>query len=817
MSTIKMKELIKGHLQNVSVLKKRISDIENLKNDYKDVTNEILETNFDIALKQKTWKTFLSSPKIMEVVQTHGFQGEEVEMFLWYPFASELSKEEWNLIACNQEWFKNEKYEWLVGDDQYYQKWVTPLWLDYLMHARNDEEFHIMISKFKAYFDYKKSSQDWTNHTIAKKVVQLSYVLPVTYDVLYSAIENMKCETKEGTEHFIQLLDFMMQYKDELQDADDQLQFIHGYQKVLQYASTSLNKDIAAKRKHSFAKDLISLGKSLKVDVPEKVIKRLLYHEGDVIDVLFVPHAEWMKQEIEIYHNLQRERRNSFYSNSSYATYEKLVLLQRAVLDGKKAFLRLYQEQRENFKVRGSVALIAKEFYDVINVNTLNQETFEKAQDMKFKKENFVDVEGTITFQEFEFLNEAGKIQRKLFHLMNDWKLDEKLRVLRTLPSIKWNTTYFLKEHDFISILLQKMKEKDFRHYTKHARKGISKQSALFLEIFPKRFESVRDEIESDIDVELLMKYDIHPKENLLALKDRLYKRLPEIKSFTEFLEASPTFVEMNQKRFYEFYEKGLVNIVMKYKEDINEDQQRNLKLLAKAEIANKLKDVKFRDEDFAKEIGAVVSKDQREEWKRDRETERGNLQFEETSDFYHLINMGEIPTSTCQSWNGGSYNTCLLSIFDLNKKMVVAYKNDRVVARALVRLTKVNEAAGDMKKDLKFVDIEREEVSQNQDVYVNAKGERLVIFLERLYTSITGKERDVIENEIISLVKQKAKMMDVEMVTATSYSLEQKSVSLPIFISRSKNGNQYLDSLGGSSDESKGGTYHKASVYQVL
>ena len=50
---------------------------------------------------------------------------------------------------------------------------------------------------------------------------------------------------------------------------------------------------------------------------------------------------------------------------------------------------------------------------------------------------------------------------------------------------------------------------------------------------------------------------------------------------------------------------------------------------------------------------------------------------------------LGEYPEKTCLSYRDGGYNKCLLACFDSNKKVLYAKINNKIVARAMVRLTK--------------------------------------------------------------------------------------------------------------------------------
>ena len=75
--------------------------------------------------------------------------------------------------------------------------------------------------------------------------------------------------------------------------------------------------------------------------------------------------------------------------------------------------------------------------------------------------------------------------------------------------------------------------------------------------------------------------------------------------------------------------------------------------------------------------------------WKKNLSLARGAFLAGEEDDFYHTLQLGELPHSTCLSYRTGSQRECLLAAFDSNKKIVLVKKDEAVVARACLRLTK--------------------------------------------------------------------------------------------------------------------------------
>ena len=93
-------------------------------------------------------------------------------------------------------------------------------------------------------------------------------------------------------------------------------------------------------------------------------------------------------------------------------------------------------------------------------------------------------------------------------------------------------------------------------------------------------------------------------------------------------------------------------------------------------------------------------------------------------------------------------------------------------------------------------------------------KAEELVLFLERYYQSgLSEQEIRKAVNLTAMLVKEKAEKLGARLVLSSSYKnvLENKNYVLTnfyMYISASKNGSQYLDSLGGVAGVSASGSY---------
>ncbi len=158
-------------------------------------------------------------------------------------------------------------------------------------------------------------------------------------------------------------------------------------------------------------------------------------------------------------------------------------------------------------------------------------------------------------------------------------------------------------------------------------------------------------------------------------------------------------------------------------------------------------------------------------------------------------------------------YKACLLSCFDANKKVLYGSYNGQLAFRAIIRLTKGAFSKMPVEKQrLQFADILEEEMTECRE---GNQQEYLTLFLERPYFKGISEEK---EKEVVlaavEMLLRKAKQLHAELVVSNSYKrfgLEEKKfirAKYYMYISASKNGKQYLDSLGGMAEVSSEGSY---------
>lgn len=528
--------------------------------------------------------------------------------------------------------------------------------------------------------------------------------------------------------------------------------------------------------------------------------------------------------------------------NQKFNVFKSLVLRNF----NKKAFLNLLQnidkEFLNNIEIREK-NLLSAELSAHINVNTLNKDTLKTALETVISFSQFTDFAKkydlkVMTPQEMFFIVDllmseyaVKKMKEELYFHFADEKLDERLRLMKALPS---NLTY-IKGSNLVNVqmfdvhnVIQKMKEKSLNELKAYvSNKHLSKETNLVLFLFKEELPILK-EVQKDNNLAFIIQNFNLLKEgsSLNDLQNDFIANSQEVENFKKLLNVrDEAFFDKYFDNLLNFYNNGLVKNSLTYIKSLegrsyNKQQIENFKLLVKAELAGKLQEVKFDKMDLMKElIMNKIDDELAEKWFKNTKIKEGRFTIKESSDFKTLFEMGEYPVNSCMSFNRGSYNHCLLSIFDSNKKLVTVYDGETLVGRAIVRFTKIKK--GNINENgLGFKDIEDEvEVSNTQTVVDENEMNELGIFIERLYTGYDSSQRVVMCDAIVSLMKQKAEDLGVKLYLSSSYSYKGESVyhsSINVFISHSKNGNQYIDSLGGSQDAMSGGRYVKGNAYEI-
>ena len=495
-----------------------------------------------------------------------------------------------------------------------------------------------------------------------------------------------------------------------------------------------------------------------------------------------------------------------------------------AIKEHKKSFLRLMEEHLDLFlklPLNSIFYYYSDKFWTLCNVNTLQKTDIETLlkkdkEDKYIYTRNNADLEylnGTFTFGELAVLSLQPAWIRKIYSsLDSSMKVDEKLRRIRQL--FHGNITGNNFSSEACEAASRALSDESFEQYCNRRRIEHESKNDMFHLMVKEKEDSeivrLADSAKTGMDVTIILRNLLKPELFDLGL-EKFKLAFTDLDEDSKWLKEQLEIPEKYAESFMNFCLKGNASIVHDYYEDqgYNHTQQsENILLLAKAEIYGKLDEVKFQN--FQSEIGFPVTDTLESIWRENLSIANGKIKTSEYTDFQSSMEIGVKPARTCMHYADGMYNECLLATFDANKKVVYVTENGEFIGRALMRLTKCSDSKNPKEaSSLHFTDVEKGDTDSN---------EKLILFLERCYKNgFSGKKGDCIFEALYDLAKEKAEKLGVELVLAPDYGCialknGYRRKSSYIYVSRSKNGNQYLDSLGGNCE--KGGYYVSGNFF---
>lgn len=498
------------------------------------------------------------------------------------------------------------------------------------------------------------------------------------------------------------------------------------------------------------------------------------------------------------------------YQMAGKANEENLMeLVYEAIVDHKKSFLRLMEDDLDLFlQIPYESILFVKDFRKLLNLNTLQKKDIltllKKDKEIgwlyTYNTMDFRGLSGTYTFQELLAVCGQPEWIRKTYAKL-DMRVDEKLRRIRQI--FRFNS---LKGNRDPAAIAAALSNESFEDYC--TRRGIkdASKSDLFLlmelEQTDERVSSVANSAKTGQDVKTILR---NQKSELFEMGLNAFKKaFTDLDTDSSWLKEQIEIPKEHQDAFTSFCLDGCASIVHDYYESNRGQQAENVLLIAKATIYGLLDEVKYKD--LHKEIGYSITREQENAWRENITLMDGKVKTGEYTDFASCMNIGVLPERTCMNYRDGAYNECLLSTFDANKKVIYVMEEDEIIGRAILRLSKLSDE-GD--KDLHFEDV-AEDTPENK--------ENLVVFLERCYKNgFSGKKAAMIYRKLYDLAKRKAELLGAGLVLADDYKTVAELNGLAkkrsyIYVSESKNGKQYLDSLGGNCES--GGYYVRGNFF---
>ena len=509
---------------------------------------------------------------------------------------------------------------------------------------------------------------------------------------------------------------------------------------------------------------------------------------------------------------------NTLYQNPvskislSSLSEEKSEILLYAITQKKKAFLNLINEEAELFyDLPNASMLLKKEVYqEYINLNTLNRKNLKDSADLILLRDRFeLLAKREHTFEELKLLCTAKEAVIELYEHLT-CKSDERLLVLRELikrecvPHSFWEGQIEPLAAALSKKPLSRWIREDFWNIP-----DLSYGTALWLLVYREQLKGMEKEITMEQQALYLLKDLALVKEcdSLSELKEKLILGDVSWRLLKEKLSFSEEFVQNNAARIGNFLFVGGAEIMETFLER-QPSKIEEIRRLVTAELLGKFDELKYPSGDLMREIDFEVSEEAEKEWKKDRTFTRGNLVLKEETGLLPVMQIGEIPSYSCLSYRSGLNSDCLLSCFDSNKKFFFIRKNGQVVFRAMIRLTKGSYVGDRMRKKIQFADLSGAGKPKEEE------GEESVLFLERYYEkNLTNEEMDQAVYLVFVAAKEKAKKLGARLVLSCYYQDDVKTKeyiksNYYLYISKSKNGSQYLDSLYGEASVSDSGDY---------
>ena len=509
---------------------------------------------------------------------------------------------------------------------------------------------------------------------------------------------------------------------------------------------------------------------------------------------------------------------NTLYRNPvskislSTLSEEKSEILLYAITQKKKAFLNLINEEAELFyDLPNASMLLKKEVYqEYINLNTLNRKNLKDSADLILLRDRFeLLAKREHTFEELKLLCTAKEAVIRLYEQLT-CKCDERLLVLRELIKRECVPYSFWKGQ--IEPLAAALSQKPLSRWIREDFWNIpdlSYGTALWLLVYREQLKGMEKEITMEQQALYLLKDLALVKEcdSLSELKEKLILGDVSWRLLKEKLSFSEEFVQNNAARIGNFLFVGGAEIMETFLER-QPSKIEEIRRLVTAELLGKFDELKYPSGDLMREIDFEVSEEAEKEWKIDRTFTSKNLVLKEETGLLPVMQIGEVPSYSCLSYRSGLNSDCLLSCFDSNKKFFFIRKNGQVVFRAMIRLTKGSYVGDRMRKKIQFADLSGAGKPKEEE------GEELVLFLERYYEkNLAYEEQDQAVYLAFVAAKEKAKKLGARLVLSCYYQDDVKTKeyiksNYYLYISKSKNGSQYLDSLYGEASVSDSGDY---------
>lgn len=526
----------------------------------------------------------------------------------------------------------------------------------------------------------------------------------------------------------------------------------------------------------------------------------------------------------------------SGYVNLLYGTRFKTIdlsdvrnyqedILTYAIIRNKKHFIKLVDEHAEQFLSLPRDSLLLQEglYRDHFNLNELTETDLGACMWMR---SSGLDVEKltpgrNYTFPELSALYDAPDLYFTLYHLLRSESQDYRLRVFKQLRKrdalkscMKPGLPQLAEKLDIKP--LQSWKEQEFGHIA-----GLTAEDAAQMLVFLDPISRLLPGMRCRTDAILVLKNlaALEQVDSLDALKENIIRFDAEWHALSEEMGLSEKFLALHRDTIIAFLCENGAHIARTYEECLDKTQRESFHRVVKAELMGQLSALKYFEGDLQRELDAPLTDRVKDGWSKNISIAKADMEARECDDFFSTMLLGTQPQRTCMSYADGAYRSCLLSAFDSNKKVLYVFLHGKVVGRAFLRLTKgrLTGAAKETHRDsFTFVDLENVAASRQAG---RGAQEELTLFLESPYISGVNPEQDnQVHKLLIELACEKADDLGTMLVLSMDYCPPDQTFTqtrFEIYISKSKAGAQYLDSLDGQATVSEERSY-KANSFLV-
>jgi hypothetical protein len=486
-----------------------------------------------------------------------------------------------------------------------------------------------------------------------------------------------------------------------------------------------------------------------------------------------------------------------------------------AIMKNQQAFLKLV---RDNFDVlctlRSKSILFAPEFYrEYVNLNSLNKQNLADCAKVQVNPVLFKTLkkDRLYTFAEIKKLACLPVSYTQLYNALTLRRVDDLLLTLRQLSG--HSLLDVLPTEEAVALLGAKLSIKSLHTWMAEEYghiQGLTAPIAVRLLVSHEKLAHLIPRLVSESDARLLLhNVDLSADCTTLdAVKHRFIRVDPDWNTLMSLLQLPPEFIQQNYDRVLMFLSLDGPRIALPYHKCLKQSKQESFSRVVKAELLGRLHELKYHAGDLQREVDYTLEDGVLPVWMEDSEVSEGGLLAREYTDFFSTMLAGSMPTKTCLDYADGTYQECLLSLFDTNKKILYVSMDGKIVGRAVLRLTKGR--FDDTNALFTFVDL------TNQGVC----GEHVTLFLERIYTSgISDSTVRKAKALLIRLVEAKAARLKALPVLSRYYddvavSAGYCKMEYSMYISKSKAGKQYLDSLGGYASASNEASYKTCEFY---